>query len=313
MRPKTENNLGMNNNRNMLKRSSLLVLAACLVMLFTSYGTAAGQTVQFTKLELKKNQVYQGHKQMQLHYSFNIKGVKGHRYRLYAYIYCTNKDIHKFSNGKQMFKTSDVISFNSNTTKGIKGWVGFYVNEMNPHSGTRTYNVEAFVKDLNTNKWIAHSKFLPFKMQGGTNNSPSRPTQPTQPTQPAQPQRVEVQQVCTKCYGSGFYHLSCFHQENDAQEVFCNACKTTHCSKCTDHRNCLACNGKGYSSYDGAACSSCNATGIHWDRTYCHHRTNGTTFIFCNVCKTKHCSECMQHDKCYICDGKGYTISYEYR
>lgn len=303
----------------MLKWRLLLVLATCFVIFIAGYGTAAGQTVKFTKLELKKNQVYQGRKQLQLHYSFDIKGIKGHRYRLYAYIYCTDQEIHKFSNGKQMFKTSDVISFNNNTTMGIKGWVGFYVNEMNPHPGTRTYNVEAFVKDLNTNKWIAHSKFLPFKMQGGTNNSPSRPNQPSRPTQPnrpsqpAQPQRVEVQQPCTKCYGTGFYHLACFHSENDAQEVFCSACKKSHCSKCTSHRNCYACNGKGYFQSDGSTCSSCNGSGLSWDSSFCHHRTSGTMFVFCNVCKTKHCSECTQHEQCYVCDGKGYTISYEYR
>ena len=59
----------------MLKWRLLLLLATCFVFFIAGYGTAAGQTVKFTKLELKKNQVYQGRKQLQLHYSFDIKGI----------------------------------------------------------------------------------------------------------------------------------------------------------------------------------------------------------------------------------------------
>ena len=300
----------MNNNRNMLKWRLLLVLATCFVIFIAGYGTAAGQTVKFTKLELKKNQVYQGRKQLQLHYSFDIKGIKGHRYRLYAYIYCTDQEIHKFSNGKQMFKTSDVISFNNNTTMGIKGWVGFYVNEMNPHPGTRTYNVEAFVKDLNTNKWIAHSKFLPFKMQGGTNNSPSRPNQPSRPTQPAQPTRPQgggTREKCIVCNGSGVLYEYCGHVENTTEPIFCTACRTSHCKLCTTHKQCPVCSGQGH--YDGKTCTSCNGSGLYFDPWSCRHlySESGSLYEYCSLCNYRHCTRCSCHKRCMGCNGTGYV------
>ena len=242
----------------MMKKKIFTLLLALMAVV----AVAEAQKVTFTKLVLQKNQVYNNRKQMRLNYSFDVSGAKGHRLMLYAYIYCTRSDIHKYANGKQMFKTSDVMKCNNNINSFNNGWEGFFYDELNPLSGTRTYYIKAFVKDLTTKKWIGSSKFIEFKMQGRGGNTPNTHTQPTQPTQPVQPvqpvqptepQRVEVQVTCTYCNGSGLeWSGNCLHDHVGTNsityvpEVYCQACRKTHCSECQRHDNCYHCDGKGY-------------------------------------------------------------------
>lgn len=268
------------------------------------------QGVKFNRVVMRKNQVYNGRRQTQVHYNITINGAKGHRCRLYAYIYSTNSDIHTFANGKQMFKTSDVLVCNNNAS-GWKGWVGFYNDEMNPLPGARTYYMKVYVKDLTTDKWIANYPFIEFNMRGRSGNTPNTHTQPTQPTRPVQPSRPQgggTQTVCMVCKGSGVLYEYCGHIENTTEPIFCPACKTSHCKLCTNHKQCLICMGRGQN--DGRTCTSCNGSGLDFDVWSCHHHysESGSLYEYCSRCNYRHCTRCSCHKTCMGCNGTGHVF-----
>ena len=297
-----------------------------VTILAGSCGSALAQSVRFSNIQLKHNVKVSGRDMLQFWYEVDVAGIKGHNIRVCMFIDIPKEKGHIFADGRKMQRWSEVLTCIYASTHFSNKWIGYYNDELNPLPGKNTYYTRLFVWDDTDKKWIGHSDFLSYDMEGsikspqaqqqhnpvnnlgGSNNSP----QAQQKSNPLR--RVEVQKPCLKCNGTGFLHSSCRHSESDSQKVFCNACKTYHCSLCTSHSDCFVCNGRGHHS-DGTTCSSCHGTGLQWERWCTHHWNDSsyTPYIYCDVCKTRHCSKCLTHDRCYMCYGKGYTIDYEYR
>jgi hypothetical protein len=269
------------------------------------------QTVSFTKIELKHNQEVNGRKMLQFWYNLDASGIKGHKLTVSFFVEIPKGNTHKYTNGNTMICESNEINCNSDHSVFNNQWLGIYNDALNPLPGKRTYYVRLWVKDLTIDKWIGHSDYLTYDMEGKDMIPQSYNGRETR--------------ICPDCNNSGICK-------------FCNGTKIDHLSHgkcmCVNQTKypgkCTQCSGLKFQvKYGGMwlrptdarvsspksgikkACTNCNRTGLEPDLWCNQCLYNPMEFgwheQYCSACGRNHCVKKDKHDICRMCGGTGYV------
>ena len=164
-----------------MKKHLLLTFA-----IFLFCGSMQAQTVRFTALQLRQNQIVNGQKMLQFWFGCSIKGARGHNVAFIMSIECPQGTYHKYANGTDMvYEHTNHVYLGWDDTNVNNQWLGTYNNALNPKPGTNTYFAHISVKDVNTGRIIGRSNYLTFTMTG------EQPKQQVQQTEVQQKEAVK--------------------------------------------------------------------------------------------------------------------------